>query len=103
VNGGPELPPLHQAVLDAATLAAYFADLAQCAEALQVHARLTGAERGAPPVPMSLGEACDALRGGTAKALQVRYRYQGAVWFDTLLGSPEGVRIVRMQEPAAGG
>lgn len=56
----------------------------------------SGAERMADGADLDLSRARAALDAGNA--VQLRYLYQGAEWWDTLIPQPEGVRIVRVQQ-----
>lgn len=96
------LPPVHEAVLDGATLDALVADLQAHAELLDVMIK------GAPSAyatfaPTELPAAVAALREGRVRALQLRYRHGGSEWRDTLVPGPSGVRLVRIQTPTPGG
>lgn len=94
---GP-LPELHGGELDHATLAALFDDLEVHADVLDVLVK--GAPQGyAQDTPVSLRAAEAALRVGAVRGVQVRYRWDGAEWRDTLLRGPAGVRVVRMRMP----
>jgi hypothetical protein len=46
---------------------------------------------------VSLTEALEQLLSGAALGTQLRYSYQGADWWDTLLCAPDGFRLVRIQ------
>lgn len=87
-------PILHQAELDPATLAQLFRDLAEHAEVLGISAKgsptaYTGGET------LDLVRANAALVAGAVRGIQIRYRYAGEEWWDTLLRLPHGVRLVR--------
>lgn len=90
-----ELPDLHQADLDDATVAALFRDLAACTNILEVQVKGGATARSA--AKPDLDTARDLLMGGHVRAIQVRYAYQDAQWLDTLMRTPSGVRVVRMQ------
>ena len=92
-----KLPDLHETVLDTETLSAYFDDLASHAEVFDVIAK------GAPQ--QYAGEQALDLAGGRAliesgltRGLQVRYRFQGAEWWDTMICQADGVRLVRIEQ-----
>lgn len=98
----PKLPALQQTVLDAATLEALFRDLAQCTQILAV------LPKGAPQAyagdrAISLDAAREGLASGAFRGVQVRYRYDGQEWCDTLLATPGGVRLVRISLDEAQG
>jgi hypothetical protein len=46
---------------------------------------------------VSLAEALEQLSSGTALGAQLRYSYKGADWWDTLLRTPNGFRLVRIE------
>lgn len=96
--GDTPMPDVYDAVLDAEELDRLFADLSACVEILAVTVKqrsraLAGDE------PMDLDRARRLLAAGTVVGVQVRYRLDGAVWCDTLLRRPDGVRLVRVQVP----
>jgi hypothetical protein len=91
------LPTLHDALLDEGTLAQLARDLEGFAQVEEV--LLKGgptARAGERSVP--LAEALEALRQGRVLGVQIRYRYQGTVWWDTLLRTAHGVRLVRIEQ-----
>ena len=93
------LPDVQQAVLDAATLDALFSDLAQCAEVLSVVLKTSRGPVAEASVSLAAGRA--ALEEGTARGVQIRYRHEGTEWCDTLLRTPAGVRLVRVNSDDA--
>lgn len=91
-----KLPALQQAALDPTTLDQLFADLTACTQVLAVvprhAARTMIVERS-----ISLADAHAAFRAGTLRGVQIRYRYDGREWNDTLLPTPDGgARLVRI-------
>ncbi|MDP2304711.1 MAG: hypothetical protein Q8P18_01620 [Pseudomonadota bacterium] len=91
-----DLPDLHTAELDPPTFAALFDDLERHAEGLEV--RIKGAATAnAAEGTVSLREAQELLAGGAVRGVQIRYRYAGAEWTDTLLRSATSIRVVRMK------
>lgn len=101
MNPAVELPNVHTALLDAATLAALFRDLAVGARILDVRAK-GHATSYAGAAAWSLDAARAALTQGQVSGIQVRYALGSDVWRDTLMHTPEGTRLVRIKEPAAG-
>lgn len=95
------LPELTHGLLDAGLLKQLFADLASCAQVLEVTAkagtrRMTTAAAGGGR--LSLDEALALLANRSVRGVQVRYRYDGAEWCDTLLcADGGGWRVVRMR------
>lgn len=99
--GGPPLPDLIHGGLDQETLDALQRDYLGCCTLLAVLPK-AGAGMTAPAsIPLDAGIA--ALRAGSLRGLQVRYHYDGAEWWDTLMRAPDGtLRIVRMQQDPPG-
>lgn len=91
------IPELHIATLDDATLDQLLFDVAHAATSVEV--RLKGGPTalawGASP---SLAEARVTLQRGEASAMQLRYAFRGKTWVDTLMRTPEGIRLVRMAD-----
>ena len=92
------LPDVHEADLDPATLAALVRDLEQCAEILDVMVK-GGAKRRAQAEPVPLREAVARFLDGEIAGVQIRYRFEGSEWRDTLMRTPDAVRLVRFQLP----
>lgn len=89
-----KLPPLQQTFLDAPTVAALFRDLAACTQVLSVAPKYaaTGHTSGA----ITLEQAKAGLQDSSIRAVQIRYGYEAQEWCDTLIGSANGVRVVRI-------
>jgi hypothetical protein len=91
------LPPVHVAEIDHDKLRELFTDVEALGERLEIvlkRAPEAHVER-APCV--SLAEALEQLSSGAALGAQLRYSYKGADWWDTLLRTPDGFRLVRIQ------
>ncbi|MCY1022780.1 hypothetical protein [Pyxidicoccus sp. MSG2] len=89
------LPALQDTVLDAATLARLVSDIQGLAVVDEVLLK-GGSSAMASTQRHSLEDAVDALQRGQVLGVQVRYRYQGQCWWDTLLRAPQGIRLVRI-------
>ncbi len=83
-------------MLDPATLAALFRNLAACTEILAVVPR-SSAQTMTAPVAIDLGAAQAGLAAGQFRSVQVRCRYDGHEWCAPQLAPPAGVRLVRMR------
>lgn len=90
------LPDLHQATLDRFTLEQLFSDLEQHAEVSDVIPKFTQRSY-VPEGPITLAEARKLIFFHTARGVQIRYRYEGAEWWDTIMAAPEGFRLVRIR------
>lgn len=91
------LPDVHEATLDAATEASLLNDIGALTEVLGVTLKGAATER-VSERPLTLAEALDAWRSGAARGMQIRYRHQGVEWWDTLLRTPSGARLVRIAQ-----
>jgi hypothetical protein len=90
------LPELQQAALDSATLDALFVDLASCAHVLSVVPKRASRSM-VEESPIDLAAACAGLRDGSLRGVQIRYRFEGREWCDTLQRLPDGpFRLVRI-------
>lgn len=90
------LQDLQNAMLTPELLQAYFLDLewfAAVAEVLPKYKPNTFV----PDEPLTLQTGRALLEGGQLLGLQIRYRFEGATWWDTLLVGPRGIRLVRIQ------
>lgn len=98
-----EMPDLQQSVLDPETLAQLFSDLGSLTEILEVIPKALAEGYVAESSTITLEEGRKMLLSGVVRGLQIRYRYQGSQWWDTLLpdASTGGFRIVRIQHDFA--
>ncbi len=97
-NAEIELPELREADLDDAGLRALFRDLAAATEIEDIRCKQAAEQHADAGRPT----AEDALRGllaGHVRGVQVRYRYDGQSWCDTVLATPRGYRVVRVASP----
>lgn len=90
------LPQLHQADLDDETLDAYFRDLLACAEVFGVVPKMGPGY--VAPAGIDLLEGKSLLASGELRGLQIRYNYQGAEWWDTLIVRDGAVRMTRIEQ-----
>ncbi len=95
------LPPLHESTLAGDDLDALFRDLAALTRVLGILPKHAPREHVEPAAtPLTLDSARIGLLRGHFRGLQIRYLYDGAEWWDTLLpapGAPGHFRIVRIQ------
>lgn len=89
------LPSLQEAILDTEMLARLLSDIEGLTQVDEVLLK-GGSTAMASTQRLSLAEAVGVLQRGQAQGVQVRYRYQGGCWWDTLLRSPQGIRLVRI-------
>ena len=96
---GPPVPPMWQADLSAEMLAPLFADLSASAEVVSVRGRCARRENSTEPLTLADAHAC--LVSGAFAGVQLRYRFDGQEWIDTLLRLAGAFRLVRCQVPPA--
>jgi len=92
------LPDLQDALIDRATLWQLADDLEAHTQILDIRQK-GGPVRRADTSEVTLREAFHALEARAVFGVQIAYHYQGVTWRDTLLATPEGLRIVRMPWP----
>ncbi len=98
-NAHPEdasLPQLQDAILDPETLEQLFQDIQSSTVVDEVQLK------GSPMVMASgqsvpLDEARSALQEGRVLGVQIRYWYNGTRWWDTLMRTPQGIRLIRIE------
>jgi hypothetical protein len=95
-----ELPSVHMAVLNADEVRDLFRDLSLVARILEVRVKGHPTAYGST-TPWTLVQARDALAARSVSGIQIRYAHQADVWCDTLMHSDEGVRLVRIKDPAS--
>jgi len=92
----PQLPPLHQGMMDASALDDLFEDLATCTEIIEIRTK-SAARAMSEDGACSLQTCRDALGAGTLRAAQIRYRYDADEWWDTFMRTTEGWRVTRLR------
>lgn len=97
MDEAPIFSELTTSTLDPATLATLFSDIAAHTEVIEIFAK-AGAESHAGSTRLTLDTAQSLLLSGKVRGIQLRYRYQGDEWWDTLINTPAGVRIVRVKQ-----
>ena len=96
-TGAPKLPDLNQATLDWAGVEALLRDIAGCAQVTEIIPKAAAQGYVTDGVTLSLVDARRLLEERAVRGLQIRYRYDRADWWDTLMVLPEGWRLVRIQ------
>jgi hypothetical protein len=93
----PQLPALHTTILDAAQVGQLLSDIEACTELVEILPKYAAQGRVPDAAGVSLAEARTLLATRTVRGLQLRYRYDGADWWDTLIMAVEGYRVVRIR------
>jgi len=96
-----DLPPLQRATLDDARLDELFSDIEQAAEHVEIVVkRHAEGYVGEETASLSLADARTLLAKRSVLGVQLRYRFRGAVWWDTLMVIPDGVELIRVEQRA---
>ena len=90
------LPELHQSTLDSETVSTLFRDLEACAEIFAVIPKVAPGHITPSNITLQEGEAL--LNAGDLRGLQIRYRFNDAEWWDTLICVNNEIRITRIQQ-----
>lgn len=97
----PDLPEINEAILDKATLDQLFDDVSQCTHLIEVIVKHDRRSQ-TPDANYTLHQARQLLEDGSAMGIQLRYQYDNAQWWDTLMRTPTGTRIVRIRHDTSG-
>jgi hypothetical protein len=94
-----DLPEMTATVLDEESVQRFFSELAFEASVLDILMQGASARDGVeePPKP-NLRAARDVLLSGAVNGLQIRYVYVGVEWWDTLMRTGSGIRLVRVRK-----
>ena len=96
MNGEDEkLPDLREAILDNAKLEALLRDIGMLATVDEIIVKDRPGRVPGQKIP--LAEVQQLLMGGEIRGVQIRYRHDGAIWWDTLMCTAEGVKLVRIR------
>ena len=96
-NPAPPLPDLNTTLLDAAQLEQLLRDIELCAQISEIIPKF--AARGHVPdaASLSLTQARQLLATRAVRGLQLRYLYEGAEWWDTVMLVGDRFRVVRIR------
>jgi hypothetical protein len=92
-------PEVLEACWDRDQVDSLFADLKRGAEVRQVQVRTTSGNNRPEESAVTLEQARELLDDGRTTAIQIYYDYDGESWCDTLMVSPNTIRIVRTTVP----
>ena len=96
----PDLPELHESILDDDTVRDLVRDVSSLTKILEVIPKGGSEDYVAKngklnSVDIELGR--DLLLARQIRGLQIRYEHQGSQWWDTLIALPDGFKIVRIE------
>lgn len=94
----PGLPELHSATLDWDSVQRLLNDIEQCAQGIEILPKYAAQGRVPDAAAISLDQARELLADRRVRGLQLRYHYDGAEWWDTLLVAEGRFRIVRIRQ-----
>jgi hypothetical protein len=92
-----KLPELNMTLLDAAQVEQLLRDIEACTQITEIIPK--HAARGHVPdtAAVTLAQARELLATRAVRGLQLRYRYENADWWDTLMLVGEQFRLVRIR------
>lgn len=94
--------PVQDALLDEPTVRQLFFDIDAAGELVDIIYKGQGARRAQPVAGApSLADAQRDLTAGQVAAVQLRYRFHGEEWWDTLVRTGAGVRLIRISHTRA--
>lgn len=96
-QASPELPPLQTAILDLQQVEQLLADIETCTKNLEILPKYAAQGRVPEAAGVTLATARQLLAARSIRGLQLRYHYDGADWWDTLMAAGDSFRIVRIR------
>lgn len=91
------LPEVLQADWPRQQVMTLFAELKAGAEVEHVQVRSCGSQ-GTTDQKVTLDQAETLFAAGDAQAFQIRYRYDGETWCDTILPQTDGAKVIRYRQ-----
>jgi hypothetical protein len=101
-NSDTALPELHQGVLNSSQLEQLLRDIESCTDLQEIVPKWLSQEQVKTHRSLSLAEARALLVDRAVRAVQFRYRYQGADWWDTILVLGADYKVVRIRHDFQG-
>jgi hypothetical protein len=93
----PSLPVLHTTVLNTAQVETLLRDIEACTELVDILPKYAAQGHVPDRAGVTLAEARTLLASRAVRGLQLRYRYEGADWWDTLMLAGDRYRVVRIR------
>lgn len=97
-----QLPDLNDAVLDWLQVEALLRDIAACTRITDIIPRAAARQQVGDIPSISLDDARQRLHDRTVRGVQFRYHYDQADWWDTVMVTGTGYRLVRIRHDFAG-
>lgn len=93
----PALPALHTGTLDAEQVNQLLDDIEACTELVEILPKHAARGQVSDTAAVSLAEARTLLAMRAVRGMQLRYRHDGADWWDTLMLVGDQYRVVRIR------
>lgn len=93
----PKLADLTSANLDDTGVAALLRDIELLADIIEIIPKLAPRAHAPESPVLTLDDARAVLAARSVRGLQLRYRYDGATWWDTLMNTGTEWRLVRIR------
>ncbi len=91
------LPELRSAEIDLAEVERLLSDIEACAQITEIIPKQSAQGYVPETGVLTLDDARQHLRSRTVRGLQIRYRHEGADWWDTLMVVRDNYRLVRIR------
>jgi len=96
------LPELNDTIIDPGTVQQLFSDVSQYTQLIEIILK-QGPRDYATDQTYTLEQARALFESNGARCVQLRYVYEGSQWWDTLISTPQGTRLVRIEhQPSFG-
>ena len=93
----PKLPDLNMTLLDATQVEQLFRDIEACTQITEIIPKFAARGHVADTASVTLAQARELLATRAVRGLQLRYRYEDADWWDTLMLAGDQFRLVRIR------
>ncbi|MBA4150235.1 MAG: hypothetical protein H0X66_19165 [Verrucomicrobia bacterium] len=90
-----KLPDLQNTLLNPEVLEQLFRDIERCTEIIEIIPKVSAGYVGQTSI--TLEEARAHLLSKQVRAVQIRYQYEGAQWWDTIMAVGDQFRLVRIE------
>ena len=100
-NTTAPLPELHSGVLNQSQVWQLFSDIEHCTRLLEILPKHSAVAHVAERAGITMAQAMEMVAARSVRALQFRYLYEGAEWWDTLMIQGDQFRVVRIRHDFA--
>lgn len=92
-----KLPELNMTLLDPEQVEQLLRDIEACTQITEIIPKYAARDHVPDTAAVTLAQARELLTSRAVRGLQLRYRYQDADWWDTLMLAGEQFRLVRIR------